>query len=186
MTPGRLERLRRRLVRGGAAAPTRYRMRERLRRFGTDFVVTTVGGDPAYRIDGRALRLRDTITLLDMAGQPRYHVRERPRGRGNTVVVEREGRVVATVERALAAPLRDRFDVAVVGGPSLHVRGNVPEHEYTITRDGALVATVSKRWFRRRDTYGVEVQPGEDDAFVLAVAAAIDAGRAGGGTGRPP
>lgn len=161
-------------------------MRERLRRFGTDFVVATAGGDPAYRIDGRALRLRDTITFLDMAGQPRYRVRERPRGRGDTIVAEREGRVVATVEQALVGSPRARFDVAVLGGPPLHVRENVPEHEYTITRDGTLVATVSERWFRLRDTYGVEVQPGEDDAFVPALAAAIDASRVGGGTDRPP
>ena len=54
-------------------------------------------------------------------------------------------------------------------------RGNIVDHEYRITRQGQPVANVSKRWFRVRDTYGVEVMPGEDDAFVLAIAAAIDA-----------
>ncbi len=36
------------------------------------------------------------------------------------------------------------------------------------------VAGVSKKWFRVRDTYGVEVEPGHDAALVLAIAAAID------------
>jgi len=150
-------------------------MREQLLRFGNDFVVTTAGGDPAYRVDGKALRLRDTIKFLDAEGRPLYRVQERAIRLRDTMVVEREGRTVATIKKALVSPLRDRFDVAVVDGPPLHVRGNVLEHEYTITRNGTLVATVSKRWFRLRDTYGVEVQPGEDDAFVLALAAAIDA-----------
>jgi uncharacterized protein YxjI len=33
---------------------------------------------------------------------------------------------------------------------------------------------VSKRWFRIRDTYGIEVEPGQDDAFILAVTVCID------------
>lgn len=42
-------------------------------------------------------------------------------------------------------------------------------------RHGQAVANVSKRWFRVRDTYGVEIQPGEDDALVLAIAVCVDA-----------
>jgi uncharacterized protein YxjI len=37
------------------------------------------------------------------------------------------------------------------------------------------MGTVSKRWFRVRDTYGVEVSPGVQPALVLAITVAIDA-----------
>jgi uncharacterized protein YxjI len=53
------------------------------------------------------------------------------------------------------------------------VRRNFAEHEYTIERDGDKVAEVSKRWFRVRDTYGVEVFPAQDDILILAAAAVI-------------
>jgi uncharacterized protein YxjI len=36
------------------------------------------------------------------------------------------------------------------------------------------VAEVSKRWFRIRDTYGIEIAPDEDDALILAVTVCID------------
>jgi hypothetical protein len=36
------------------------------------------------------------------------------------------------------------------------------------------VAEVSKRWFRIRDTFGIEIAPGEDDALILAVTVCID------------
>jgi uncharacterized protein YxjI len=36
------------------------------------------------------------------------------------------------------------------------------------------VANISKRWFRVRESYGVAVGPGQDDALVLAVAVCID------------
>ena len=36
------------------------------------------------------------------------------------------------------------------------------------------VAEVSKKWFRLRDTYGVEVAEGQDDVLILAVTVAVD------------
>jgi len=161
--------------RRGEATSTRYRMREKLVSFGDDFVIETAQGRPAFRVDGKALRVRNTIKIDDTRGRTQYTVQERMLRLKATMVIERDGRTVARIKKALVTPLRDRFDVNVAGQPPLHVRGNVLDHEYTITRNGATVATVSKRWFRVRDTYGVEVSPGEDDAFVLAVTAAIDA-----------
>jgi uncharacterized protein YxjI len=37
------------------------------------------------------------------------------------------------------------------------------------------VATVSKKWFRARDTYGIEVQPDANVVLILAVTVAVDA-----------
>jgi uncharacterized protein YxjI len=150
-------------------------MRERLLAFGDDFVIETAGGEPAFKVDGKALRVRNTIQLRDRSGRPRYRVQERKLRLKDTMVIQRDGKRVASIQKALVTPLRDRFTVQVAGGPPLHVQGNVVDHEYTITRNGEPVAVVSKRWFRVRDTYGVEVTAGEDDAFLLAVAAAIDA-----------
>jgi uncharacterized protein YxjI len=47
------------------------------------------------------------------------------------------------------------------------------------------LAEVSKRWFRVRDTYGIEVAPVQDDALIIAITVCIDQmGRFGwGGTG---
>jgi uncharacterized protein YxjI len=57
----------------------------------------------------------------------------------------------------------------------MSAHGNIVDHEYEIERDGNTVATVSKKWFRVRDTYGVEIEPGQDDALILAVAVCVDA-----------
>jgi uncharacterized protein YxjI len=54
------------------------------------------------------------------------------------------------------------------------VKGNIVDHEYKIERKGQKIAEVSKRWFRVRDTYGIEIAPGEDDALILTAAVCID------------
>jgi uncharacterized protein YxjI len=37
-----------------------------------------------------------------------------------------------------------------------------------------VIATVTRKWVRARETYGVEIAAGEDEPFLLAVAVAID------------
>jgi uncharacterized protein YxjI len=56
----------------------------------------------------------------------------------------------------------------------MKAHGNVVDHEYEIERDGDTVATISKKWFRVRDSYGVDVAAGEDAALILAITVAID------------
>jgi uncharacterized protein YxjI len=45
---------------------------------------------------------------------------------------------------------------------------------YEIEADGHKIAEVSKKWFRVRDTYGVEIAPAENRDLVLAVTVAVD------------
>jgi uncharacterized protein YxjI len=59
-------------------------------------------------------------------------------------------------------------------GGDLDVKGNIVDHEYEIERDGEKIAEVSKRWFRVRDTYGIEIAEGENDALILAATVCID------------
>jgi uncharacterized protein YxjI len=37
-----------------------------------------------------------------------------------------------------------------------------------------VIGRISRQWFRIRDTYGVEVAPGENDALVVSIAVCID------------
>ena len=92
----------------------------------------------------------------------------------DTMEIERDGNTIATVKKALVHVVRDRFAVEVDGGEDLEAKGNIVDHEYKVERDGDHIAGVSKRWFRVRDTYGIEIAPGQDDALILAVVVCID------------
>ena len=48
------------------------------------------------------------------------------------------------------------------------------DHEYTFSRGSGTAASVSKKWFSWSDTYGVDVDPGEDDLLILASTVVID------------
>jgi len=154
---------------------TRYKMRQRILSIGDDYEIENEQGEHVFKLDGKALRVRRTILFKDRDGHELYKIQERMLHVRDSMEIEgADGNRVAIVHKAMIDPLRERWIVKMEGGPDLHVQGNIVDHEYTIEGDGTRAAEVSKRWFRVRDTYGVEVSPDQDDALLLAVTAVID------------
>jgi uncharacterized protein YxjI len=153
---------------------TRYRMQEKLFAIGDDFWIENEGGERAFKVNGKVLRIRDTLALESPNGQELYSIQQKMLHVRDTMEIERGGRKVATVKKALVTPLRDRFSIDVEDGEDMEAKGNIVDHEYKIERDGDEIAEVSRRWFRVRDTYGVEITPGQDDALILATVVCID------------
>ena len=154
---------------------TRYQMRQRMISIGDDYTIENDRGERVYRLDGKALRVRKTILFEDMDGHELCKIQERMlRVRDSMEIEGPDGNRIAMVHKAMITPLRERWVIDVEGGQDLHAQGNFVDHEYTIERDGTRVAEVSKRWFRVRDTYGVEVAPDENDILILAATAVID------------
>jgi len=164
--------------RGGPTAggdKTHYQMREKLASIGDDFWIENNRGEKVYKVDGKALRVRQTMIFEDRSGKELAKIQERMmRVKDSMEVEDPSGHQIAMVKKAMITPVRDRWTVKIKGGPDLEVQGNILDHEYTIGGGRDKVAEVSKKWFRVRDTYGVEIEPGQDDVLILAVTACID------------
>ena len=160
--------------RADAAEPTRYQMREKLLDLGDVSWIENAAGERAYKVDGKAVRIRQTFVLEDASGAEVAKIQERKLTVRDTMKIERPGGGEATVRKALVG-LRDRFKIDVDGGPDLTAHGNILDHEYEIDSDGDTIATVSKKWFRVRETYGIEIRPGQDVALILAITVCVDA-----------
>jgi uncharacterized protein YxjI len=149
-------------------------MREKVFAIGDDYWIETDGGDRAYKVNGKALRIRSTFVIESPSGEELLKIQEKKLSIRDTMKIEHAGETVATVRKALITPLRERFAIELERGGELSAKGNIVDHEYEIERDGHKVAQVSKRWFRLRDTYGIEVAPDEDHALILAATVCID------------
>ncbi|MFL6151629.1 MAG: LURP-one-related/scramblase family protein [Ornithinibacter sp.] len=160
---------------GRRGEATRYQMREKLLSIGDDSWIEDESGRRAFKVNGKALRLRKTLVIEDPQGNELAKIQDRPvRVRDVMEVEGADGSSLATVKKAMITPLRDRFSIEVAGGADLSAHGNIVDHEFEIEADGTKVAEVSKKWFRVRDTYGVEVAPGQNDALILAITVCID------------
>jgi uncharacterized protein YxjI len=149
-------------------------MREKLASIGDDSWVEDEHGNKVYKVDGKAMRMRDTFILQDMAGAEVAKIQERKLHIRDTMAIERDGKKIAEVHKRLVG-FRDHLKVDLEGGGELKIKGNLTDHEYTIKGDHGKVAEISKKWFRVRDTYGVEVGANVDPVLILAVTVALDA-----------
>jgi uncharacterized protein YxjI len=152
----------------------RYKMQEKIFSIGDDYWIENERGERVFKVDGKALRVRETMIIEDRDRDELCKVQQKKLRVRDTMEIERGHDTLATVKKALIAPLSQRYSVDVRHGEDLEVHGNIVDHEYRIERDGRQVAEVSKRWFRVRETYGIEISPGQDEALILAVTACLD------------
>ena len=162
------------LLRNREPEGTRYTMREKMFAIGDDFWIENEGGEKAFKVNGKALRIRDTFVLESPSGEELFTIQEKKLSVRDKMEIERDGKTVATIKKALVSPLRDRYSISVEDGEDMEAKGNIVDHEFKIERDGDKIAEISKRWFRVRDTYGIEVAPGQDDALIIACTVCID------------
>jgi uncharacterized protein YxjI len=151
-----------------------FQMRENALSIGDDYWIEDESGAKAFKVNGKVARFRDTWVLEDGAGNEVAKIREKKLSVRDTIKIEYGNGFEATVKKAMVG-FRDRFIVDVDGGEDLKVHGQIADHEYDIDRDGDKIAEISKKWFRVRDTYGVEVEQDKDSVLVLAVTVAVDA-----------
>ena len=142
---------------------------------GDDFWIENQHGQKVFKVDGKALRLRKTLIFEDMDGNKLCQIQERWLPIKETMEIEDpHGKQMAVIKKKLIAPLRDKWDVKVKGCPDLDVQGDILDHEYAIKRGWNKVTEVSKKWFCLTDTYSVEIDLGQNDILILAIAVATD------------
>jgi len=151
-----------------------YLIRERFLDLGDDFDITDDSGTPVYHVDGKVLTLRDRLVIEDPAGREVASVHRQLVALRRTYTISVGGEKAAEMKKKLFTPFVDKYTIDIPGPHDLQMRGDLLDHEYTVERDGHEVASVSKKWFRVRDTYAVRIAEGEDDLLILAAVLALD------------
>jgi len=155
----------------------RFIMQQRVFAFGDDFVIRDEQNQPAFIVDGKALRIRDSLKFKDLQGNVLYRLQERMIRIRESMDIYRgdTGQVAAKVHNAVFDPMRERFQIEIPGGQDMMAMGKIIWAEYTISRGGQPVARISKRFsWISRDQYVVDVAAGEDAMLMLAVTVCID------------
>ncbi len=152
----------------------RYLVRERIFSIADDFWVTDERGDKVFLVDGKALRLRETFELKDVSGAVLATIHKKSLSFADAMEIGHDGAVAATVHKAVISPLHHRAVIDIAGSGRLEAVGNIIDKDFEIRDGGRVIARISRAWFRLRDTYGVDVAPGENDALIICIAICLD------------
>jgi uncharacterized protein YxjI len=152
----------------------RYLVRERLFSIKDDFWVTDEHGHRVFFVNAKLLSLHHTLVLEDAAGRPLASIKHKLLTLTDAMEIEHDGAVAATVHKAVFSPLHHRAHIDLAGGGRLEAVGDIIDKEFEVRDGHRVVARISRKWFRVRDTYGVDVAPGENDALMICIAVCLD------------
>jgi uncharacterized protein YxjI len=152
----------------------RYIMKQKLFSWGDDFTIKNEAGEDVFFVDGKAFSFGDKLSFQDLQKNELAFIKQKLLSWGPTYEISRNGVPAAVVKKHLFTIFNCRFTVDVPGPDDLEAKGNFLDMEYTFSRADQIVAEVSKRWFAFTDTYGVDIQAGEDDVLILASTVVID------------
>ncbi|MFB8268109.1 MULTISPECIES: LURP-one-related/scramblase family protein [unclassified Streptomyces] len=152
----------------------RYEVRERLFAVGEDYWIEDEQGHKAFLVDGKAMRLRDTFELKGPDGRVLIDIHEKMFALRDTMVIERGDEALAKIKRKRLSLLRNHYRVELVDGTELDVSGKILDREFVVEYEGEMLAHISRRWLRVRDTYGVDViREDADPALIIAIAVCV-------------
>ncbi|MCQ2452477.1 MAG: LURP-one-related family protein [Oscillospiraceae bacterium] len=146
-------------------------MKQKVFSWGDKFTVWDECSRERYFVEGEVFTLGKKLHILSADREELLFIHQKLLSFLPRYYIAQNGVDVAEVVKEFTF-FRNRFTVA---GPDWDVQGDFFAHEYEITKNGRLVAQVSKEWFTWGDAYAIEVAPAEDDLLVLSVVLVIDA-----------
>ncbi len=151
-----------------------YVMQEKALSIGDDFWIEDGDGNRKFKVNGKALRVRDTLVIEDLDGGELVKIQSKALTIRDKMKIERVNGPSALVVKDLVNVFGDDFTLKIDDGRELRLKGNFVEHEYSFYEGDNKVGEVSKKWFKVRDTYAVQIEPGYDDVLLLAAAVCMD------------
>jgi uncharacterized protein YxjI len=145
---------------------------------------------PRSYLMSRKWSLASRFTITDETGAPQFEVQGKSAFSSRLSITDSSGALAASISgRALSSRYEiqagglttvvqprglfgQRYEITSPAG-QLEARGNFSQRTYTVTRGGAVAATITQqRSFREK--FAVEIADGEDPALLLAVVLTIE------------
>ena len=152
----------------------RYLVQERIFSLRADFWIEDEDGNRVFLVDGKALSLRETFELKDAYGNLLILIRKKIFAMRDTMEIENGRGSSRPSARRSSRRFKHRYEIDLADGTRLEAVGNFADKDWELKDGHQVIGRISRHWFRIRDTYGVEVEQGVDDALIIAIAICID------------
>lgn len=150
----------------------KFAVKQRIFSLTDSFTIRDEYENERYNVRGSFFSLGKKLTIFDMSGNEVVYIEQKLFRFLPEYDIYYRGSYVANVKKEFTL-FSNRFDIDSNMG-RYTVDGDFLGLDFTIYKDGKAAAYISKKFFAWSDTYGVDVQEGEDDAFILALVIVID------------
>lgn len=150
----------------------RYMIKQKIFSFGDNFTIKDENGVDRFMVKGKVFSFGDKLRIYDMAGNELVYIEQKLFRFLPEYNIYYKNQLYATVKKEFTF-FKPKFKIDSNRGV-YSAEGNVWGYTFSILKDGALAAGVSKKWFSWSDTYGVDIIEEEDHPFFLALVIVID------------
>ena len=150
-----------------------YRIKQKFFSLTDSFTIEDAQGSVAYQVKGKLFSFSSSQTMHDRNGLELLKIKRKyltlmPACR----IVHNDGNEWL-VKKRFWPFWTSRFSITTPQGP-LEITGDFWQHEYQISRQGQILASISKKWFSWSDSYGVDIFAPQWTAQLLAAVIVID------------
>jgi len=150
----------------------RYQIKNGWFNIGEDFNIRDANGRECFQVRGAfftsKMLMMDIFNGFELAsihpqfsiGMPHYKI-------------HRNGVHYATVKQKFHM-MSYEFEVDMVDGSEMRVKGDWSGYNFQFTRNGKVTASVGRQFFSSQDVFGIEILPGEDNIMILCAVIIID------------
>jgi len=150
-----------------------YQLKQHAWSWTKSYEIKNSNGALAFEVAGKFFSWGDNLAFRDAYGKEVASIEQRMMALMPTYNLNRNGQPFAEIRKKFSW-LNNEFELDVPGPNDYIIEGSFWDYEYRFTRKGRLVARVSKDFWAWSDTYGVEIEEGEDDVSILATMIVVD------------
>ena len=152
----------------------KYAIKKRFFALGNDYDILDEDGQKVFFVNGKVFSIGNKLQFEDMNGEVLFRIRQKVLSWGATYLIEQNEQVVATLHKKMFTFFSCQYHLQDTDEATLEIRGDFFEHEYLFLLDGHEVASVSKKWFSFKNTYGVDIDAQMNPLLVLATVIVVD------------
>lgn len=145
-------------------------IREKVFTWGDRFTVQDEQGNDRYFVEGELFSWGKKLHVTTPDGREVAYVEQQVFSFKPRYQVYADGVLIGEVVREFSF-FRPRYTVE---GAGWDVEGEFWTHDYTVSRDGDLIVSITKEWFTFGDCYVLDIHDPEDEIQALALVLAID------------
>lgn len=153
----------------------RYHIRERAWSLTEAFVVRDDAGNAVLEVRGKFFHIGDDLLMYDrQTHQQVARIKQHLLSLLPAYDIYRGNQHWARVHEQFRF-FGERFKVEGEGGMQFHIDGDIWRWNFTVSDDnGNLLAQIGRHFSLFRDSYGIDIAPGVDVPFVIALAIVIE------------
>ena len=145
-------------------------IRQKLFTWGDKFTVKDELGNDVFYVEGEVFTFGNKLNVYDMTGREVAFIKQELFTWMPRYAVLVNGQQVCEIRREFSF----LFPRYTIDGLGWEIDGQFFAHDYSISKGGRTIVTISKEWMTWGDSYEMDIADPRDEVIALAVVLTID------------